>query len=370
VRARLSSWPRTAAAFPSLGRNSCSRPLCPSAPLLLRLVRQRKGPVAPDVRAGGRFSPPPPRGLRRVALHMGLGPRSTNYIGQKAARAVPAHFLLTTGFYVTSVGSRTGGPGGRRPGGGAPNAIRSTFFAGGGGRGSVLSRTALAMSFFARGERTVRLRRAALGSRSSALRRPIDVARCGGASGRDSSERERGPRNSRWTGRARGPRAPRAAAGARGRRCSTSPSATARRPRWKRTAYEFVWNHREDGDLVLRHGRRRSGSNYLNPARTELRHTVRRSPGSGPLPWRTNLHAGADQHAAHVVPREPGAAPRLVPGGCGRDAALPGRGMPPRRELIRSTFESRDLSVFVVLCAAEPVESRNGGGCRFPYNSG
>ena len=45
------------------------------------------------------------------------------------------------------------------------------------------------------------------------------------------------------------------------------------RPQW-REAYEFVWNHREEGDLVL--GMEASvGEYYLNPSRTELRHTVR-----------------------------------------------------------------------------------------------
>jgi hypothetical protein len=45
------------------------------------------------------------------------------------------------------------------------------------------------------------------------------------------------------------------------------------RPQW-REAYEYVWNHREDGDLVL--GMEATvGEYYLNPSRTELRHTVR-----------------------------------------------------------------------------------------------
>jgi mannosyltransferase len=45
------------------------------------------------------------------------------------------------------------------------------------------------------------------------------------------------------------------------------------RPQW-RDAYEYVWNHREEGDLVL--GMEATvGEYYLNPARTELRHTVR-----------------------------------------------------------------------------------------------
>ncbi len=45
------------------------------------------------------------------------------------------------------------------------------------------------------------------------------------------------------------------------------------RPQW-RDAYEYVWNHREDGDLVL--GMEATvGEYYLNPSRTELRHTVR-----------------------------------------------------------------------------------------------
>jgi hypothetical protein len=45
------------------------------------------------------------------------------------------------------------------------------------------------------------------------------------------------------------------------------------RPAW-RDAYEFVWNRREEGDLVL--GMEATvGEYYLNPLRTELRHTVR-----------------------------------------------------------------------------------------------
>lgn len=45
------------------------------------------------------------------------------------------------------------------------------------------------------------------------------------------------------------------------------------RPQW-RDAYEYVWNHREEGDLVL--GMEATvGEYYLNPSRTELRHTVR-----------------------------------------------------------------------------------------------
>ena len=45
------------------------------------------------------------------------------------------------------------------------------------------------------------------------------------------------------------------------------------RPQW-RDAYEYVWNHRQEGDLVL--GMEATvGEYYLNPARTELRHTVR-----------------------------------------------------------------------------------------------
>lgn len=44
------------------------------------------------------------------------------------------------------------------------------------------------------------------------------------------------------------------------------------RPQW-REAYEYVWNRREEGDLVL--GMEASvGEFYLNPSRTELRHTV------------------------------------------------------------------------------------------------
>jgi hypothetical protein len=60
------------------------------------------------------------------------------------------------------------------------------------------------------------------------------------------------------------------------------------RPQW-RDAYEYVWNHREDGDLVL--GMEATvGEYYLNPSRTELRHTVRvgwldRYRANEPMRW-------------------------------------------------------------------------------------
>ena len=220
------------------------------APFLVRFLGPRSRPL-PDVRASGAL-------LVLLALFLllriGWAWRTIeNYIGQKP-QSDPAHFLLTTGFYVTPL-VLTGALAGTA----VAIARRDVFHVFAAIVVALALAAALGMSFLAR----VSAQYVFVALPWFALLACVPLK---GPPGKDGApERSATALRVGWLAVLLLPSL-----------ASVALYFTVRkgeRPQW-REAYEYVWNRREEGDLVL--GMEATvGEYYLNPLRTELRNTVR-----------------------------------------------------------------------------------------------
>ncbi|HEV8111379.1 MAG TPA: glycosyltransferase family 39 protein [Planctomycetota bacterium] len=217
------------------------------APFLLRLLA-RKSDALPDVRAGAALLV-----LLAVVLVLrfdwawrAIG----NYIGQKP-QSNPAHFILTTGFYVTPLLAT-----GAFVGVLLAIARRDTFHLFAALVLAIVLGSALVVSLVAR----VSAQYVFVALPWFALLACVPLADAEPVAGRTA-----GALRAAWLAVLVLP--------ALSNVVLYFTVRQGERPAW-RDAYEFVWNRREPDDLVL--GMEATvGEYYLNPLRTELRHTVR-----------------------------------------------------------------------------------------------